>query len=559
MLRVTSESAVNSSGPQPSPKALKADLPPAPDSFAALIDSTADTASNDRSPTGRDQAPRRPADDRSAEGRPPRDATAPRSASNANAADDPDTKAVQPDPAETRTDSANLPKPAKQDNAETATTDVKATSTSDGIITEQAIAAAVDTLAAAIPAPIAAAISVGVPLTSIPATVAVVVQAPLAIAAAAISSSLTSEDWQEAPAPSPNPITSATPSANPTSAPTASGAATATLGPPANPADKAAGASNAAPGNAAVADAASVTQPAVPNITITAKIEHQAGTVAPAAIAPIVVRTGFNATMATRPLAGDAANPTGSGSAADVSATPPVRGANKTADPQRPIADGKSDAGSIAVAAQPDTTSAANTPAMQSSTSPHQHVGQVIPDHAQADFSASGQAANNLQQLQGQSSVIPGGQLTVTAATTTLVPLNALALQIAVTAQSGKSRFEIRLDPAELGRIDVRIDIDRQGQVTSHLTVEKPETLAMLRQDAPHLQRALDDAGFKTGNNGLQFSLRDQSSSRQNNGDDSNRHAQRLIMSDDETLLATAAGRTYGRMLASGRGVDIRV
>ena len=196
---------------------------------------------------------------------------------------------------------------------------------------------------------------------------------------------------------------------------------------------------------------------------------------------------------------------------------------------------------------------------MQSSTSPHQHVGQVIPDHAQADFSASGQAANNLQQLQGQSSVIPGGQLTVTAATTTLVPLNALALQIAVTAQSGKSRFEIRLDPAELGRIDVRIDIDRQGQVTSHLTVEKPETLAMLRQDAPHLQRALDDAGFKTGNNGLQFSLRDQSSSRQNNGDDSNRHAQRLIMSDDETLLATAAGRTYGRMLASGRGVDIRV
>ena len=78
---------------------------------------------------------------------------------------------------------------------------------------------------------------------------------------------------------------------------------------------------------------------------------------------------------------------------------------------------------------------------------------------------------------------------------------------------SGKSRFEIRLDPAELGRIDVRIDVDRNGQVTSHLTVEKPETLAMLRQDAPQLQRALNDAGLKTGDGGLQFSLRDQSSS----------------------------------------------
>ena len=42
----------------------------------------------------------------------------------------------------------------------------------------------------------------------------------------------------------------------------------------------------------------------------------------------------------------------------------------------------------------------------------------------------------------------------------------------------------------------------------------------MLRQDAPQLQRALDDAGLKTGNGGLQFSLRDQSSSGQNNGNE---------------------------------------
>jgi len=49
--------------------------------------------------------------------------------------------------------------------------------------------------------------------------------------------------------------------------------------------------------------------------------------------------------------------------------------------------------------------------------------------------------------------------------------------------------------------------------VTSHLTVEKPETLFDVAADAPQLQRALDDAGFKTDGGGLQFSLRDQSSS----------------------------------------------
>jgi flagellar hook-length control protein FliK len=136
------------------------------------------------------------------------------------------------------------------------------------------------------------------------------------------------------------------------------------------------------------------------------------------------------------------------------------------------------------------------------------------------------------------------------------MPLSGLALEIAVSARSGKSRFEIRLDPADLGRIDVRIDVDRNGRVTSHLTVEKPETLSMLRQDAPQLQRALDDAGLKTGSGGLQFSLRDQSG---RDGSETGRNAQRLVISDDETIPAVVAGRSYGRVLGSSSGVDIRV
>ena len=155
----------------------------------------------------------------------------------------------------------------------------------------------------------------------------------------------------------------------------------------------------------------------------------------------------------------------------------------------------------------------------------------------------------------------PAGALSVTAAANAPVPLSGLAVEIAASARAGKSHFEIRLDPADLGRIDVRIDVDHSGQVTSHLTVERPETLSMLRQDAPQLQRALDDAGFKTGDGGLQFSLRDQSSSGQNNGNgnDSGRNAQRLVISEDDTIPAAVAGRTYGRMLGSSSGVDIRV
>ncbi|WP_165421235.1 flagellar hook-length control protein FliK [Bradyrhizobium sp. Leo170] len=104
----------------------------------------------------------------------------------------------------------------------------------------------------------------------------------------------------------------------------------------------------------------------------------------------------------------------------------------------------------------------------------------------------------------------------------------------------------------------MRIHVDNHGQVTSHLTVERPETLQMLRQDANQLQRALDNAGLSTGNSGLQFSLRDQSSSGQNGGNQSNPNAHRLIVSED-SVPATVAGRSYGRMLGASGGVDIRV
>jgi flagellar hook-length control protein FliK len=182
-------------------------------------------------------------------------------------------------------------------------------------------------------------------------------------------------------------------------------------------------------------------------------------------------------------------------------------------------------------------------------------IGQ--PDSGQPQSINSALAQPQMQPAAPTTPVVP--QLNVALAGSAAVPLSGLAVQIAVTARSGSSRFEIRLDPADLGRIDVRLDVDRQGRVTSHLTVEKPETLAMLRQDAPQLQRALQDAGLKTGDGGLQFSLRDQSSQGQNSRDDSGRNAQRLIVSEDNIVPAVAAGRSYGRILGSSSGLDIKV
>lgn len=191
----------------------------------------------------------------------------------------------------------------------------------------------------------------------------------------------------------------------------------------------------------------------------------------------------------------------------------------------------------------------------------HAHAGTqaaVTPTDSGAQAASAVQAplTNNTSAATASTAT-----LTATAATATAVPISGVPIEIAAAIRAGRSRFDISLDPAELGRIDVRINVDRNGQVTSHLTVEKPETLQMLRQDAPQLQRALDDAGFKTGSNGLSFSLRDQNSSGQNSGqnNDHGGNARRLIISEDEAVAAAPVGRGYGRMLGSSSGVDIRV
>jgi flagellar hook-length control protein FliK len=95
------------------------------------------------------------------------------------------------------------------------------------------------------------------------------------------------------------------------------------------------------------------------------------------------------------------------------------------------------------------------------------------------------------------------------------VPLNSLAVHIAAQANAGHQRFDIRLDPPELGRIDIRLEIGRDGQTITHLVVEKPETLDMLRQDVRQLERALTNAGLDSRNGSLSFSLREDNQNRQ--------------------------------------------
>jgi flagellar hook-length control protein FliK len=89
------------------------------------------------------------------------------------------------------------------------------------------------------------------------------------------------------------------------------------------------------------------------------------------------------------------------------------------------------------------------------------------------------------------------------------VPLQAMAVEIGMRAMRGSREFAIRLDPEDLGRVDIKLEISEAGQVQAKLVVDKVETLQLLQRDARTLERAFDQAGLKTSPDALQFSLRD--------------------------------------------------
>lgn len=210
--------------------------------------------------------------------------------------------------------------------------------------------------------------------------------------------------------------------------------------------------------------------------------------------------------------------------------------------------DTKADAGSVTT-----DTAQASTPA----THDHNTAGTQSPK-PDTNFQSVLDLQQQPQQLQTNFTVTAAGPTASAQAASTPVPLNGLAVDIATKAAAGNSSFQIRLDPAELGRIDVRLDVDKHGQVTSHLTVERPATLDMLRNDAPKLQQALEDAGLKTGDSGLQFSLRDQSSQSRNDDGSQSRNSQRVIVSEDVPA-ATPVTTSYSRARGSSAGVDISI
>lgn len=70
------------------------------------------------------------------------------------------------------------------------------------------------------------------------------------------------------------------------------------------------------------------------------------------------------------------------------------------------------------------------------------------------------------------------------------------------------TRFELRLDPPELGRVEVRLEVSRDHRVTAVVAADSPQALSELARHARELEQTLQSAGLELSDNGLSFDLR---------------------------------------------------
>ena len=136
-------------------------------------------------------------------------------------------------------------------------------------------------------------------------------------------------------------------------------------------------------------------------------------------------------------------------------------------------------------------------------------IAQSTPTRPGPGGSLEASALNALQATNGSSQHLatqsPAG--TIAAASTSAPehggagPASAVAqlgpaLAALHSSPDGARHVTVRLDPAELGQVQVRITRAQDGAASVSVSVERPETLRSLQADLSHLHQALDRAGL---------------------------------------------------------------
>ena len=137
-------------------------------------------------------------------------------------------------------------------------------------------------------------------------------------------------------------------------------------------------------------------------------------------------------------------------------------------------------------------------------------AGVATSDSASPEDTTASPAPLDAQPAQ-QAAVSSHAQGASTLSRATVETTAQLAAQMARKLEGRSTRFDMVLTPEDLGRVDVSLEIGKDGQLSARLAFDNPAAAADLKGRADELRRQLQEAGFQVAGDALDFSQRDPS------------------------------------------------
>ena len=97
-----------------------------------------------------------------------------------------------------------------------------------------------------------------------------------------------------------------------------------------------------------------------------------------------------------------------------------------------------------------------------------------------------------------------------------------IKVNITKSAVKGVDTIQVQLKPEELGHIEIKMQLAKDGKLQAHIISSRADTMEMLQKEIPALEKAFNEAGFETDSNSFSFSYREDAQSRQENNAESN-------------------------------------
>jgi len=154
----------------------------------------------------------------------------------------------------------------------------------------------------------------------------------------------------------------------------------------------------------------------------------------------------------------------------------------------------------------------------------------------------------------------PGAAQSQTAARFAPHTTQHLAAQITRKFADGGRVFDIRLDPPELGRVEVRLELGPDNRVSAVLSAERADTLAELQRSARDLEKALAEAGLDLSEDGLSFSLSEDASNPFEDPTDAQGESgagRQFVLETDLPVTDTPPEALYGFAVSQRAGLNL--